>query len=1181
MINLFKRALSICVLVCFIGTASVCAQNSARKDLCLWQVSGNGLQQPSYLLGVYYSLDDRAFAFNDSTYNKLVESNQVALFLQPDSMLKYMMSNDYGSHNISCKDLLSAKEFRQLEDKYRQEGSKLSHYSAFEVFNELLVMAYKTKTHREMDIDSYLYNIAKSENKKVVGIFTLKNVMTQFYAAGPDHVKQMILEMMQANGGFKECQEKMLDAFANGDLEKMGAIYKSCNLPDYKYFKDQLAFLPDMVFNLQQLMGKEGTFAEVPAGFLLCENGLVERLKDLGYTVNPVHAPYTGLIDTLSQKPHLGKWITFGGAEYGYTVQMPNTPKLIQGQSLYSFYDPIKNTVYLTLAKHLGGDAMKKGVDKLFDSIQTTMDLNKGWTLRQMGVLDKGGIPGRQFEVTTKDKSNTKMLAQVFLQDSTFYMFMVGGDKEANTSLPELSDYFFNSIKLVDPHVVQLETIASPKAGISFSMPQGWKFVDSEVLPPAGEEDRMPVGYHYWSYDNRVRDMAVVVRYNDLKRGYVIRNYKDHFKSLIDDLKDQFGKQPFYHFMEYKGLPGVSFEAETKTSRIKGMFLLRNNRTYLMMYAENSKSFDQAFADSILNSVSILPLVGEPLKDNALYSIDLKAKLPEPPFIRFDSTYYIVFDLPSDSNFVVYSKDTSNGLSYTLQVYHLSAYASIENYDTLVANFNRDWVLTENNDSLLSTKEVVSNGIKWHEIVVGRFVPFNCERVRLAVAGRYLLKVLMVNDLDSLYTARADSFFNSVDFISKPTDFDLYKDRAGEVLADIGSSNDTVRQNAYSALKAFHFRKQHQQLVHKALLAPSYPDDSLGFNSSRAELITRLYDTDEDKGLTFIEENYSHIALNTEQRLQVMSYLSRLSNSTAYNMLFDMFEDSMPGARDDAYVYSGIFSNLMDSMSLGLPYLQQLPALTQKHPDITYAVYHAFAKAIEDSVLDYYDVVKSQDVYLKTLGKMVELRKQQIKQGVDTISNEEFYIIKDLVTMFKYGRPNKQIKQLLDDMDKVETNTFLNYYVLRTRLKLHYEPNKKHVKTLVGNRLFRVAVYNLMANADMLKQYPKKYTEPRYWGESDLYNTITDDPEYSNAEPEIAFVESRNIRYNGYSGLVCIYKFRIDKDSPWLFGASGLYQKGHLDPISQARISGSNYRAFDKIRITQYLNELVQGTGNE
>lgn len=272
----------------------------------LWKVSGNGLAQPSYIMGTHHlsplSIKDsiagmkQALADTKQVYGELVMSEaQTPAIMQ--KMQKYMMTES----DTTFKSLFSPEEYEMI-NKYSKENlmfdvAMMPKLKPAFLSNNLIVILYMKHVggfNPQEQLDSFFQAQATASGKKVGGLET----------------PEFQFNMLFNGASLKRQAEQLLcmlnDVDKNIDqLKKMTAYYNAQNLDALLELTkerqgDKCDPLPgeleamldnrniDWSKKLPAIMKEAPTFVAVGAGHLPGEQGLLNLLKKQGYTVEPV-----------------------------------------------------------------------------------------------------------------------------------------------------------------------------------------------------------------------------------------------------------------------------------------------------------------------------------------------------------------------------------------------------------------------------------------------------------------------------------------------------------------------------------------------------------------------------------------------------------------------------------------------------------------------------------------------------------------------------------------------------------------------------------------------------------------------------------------------------------------------------------------------------------------------------
>ena len=262
----------------FIGAVIfICVAFSANAQL-LWKVSGNGLTQPSYIIGTHHLAP---FSIMDS-----IAGLQKAMMIESDTTLTSLLSpEDFETANKFCKENLMVD--LNMAPKLKP---------AF-LLNNVVVMAYVKhvgKFNPQEQLDTFFQSQAAQNGKKVDGLETAEFQFNLLFN-GSSLQRQAQLLMCTLNNIEAEVEnlKKLTNAYMKQDLNTMFKISEErkgnqCDaLPSEE---DALIYNRNKIWaeKLPAIMKAAPTFVAVGALHLPGEKGLLKLLKSQGYTVEPV-----------------------------------------------------------------------------------------------------------------------------------------------------------------------------------------------------------------------------------------------------------------------------------------------------------------------------------------------------------------------------------------------------------------------------------------------------------------------------------------------------------------------------------------------------------------------------------------------------------------------------------------------------------------------------------------------------------------------------------------------------------------------------------------------------------------------------------------------------------------------------------------------------------------------------
>jgi uncharacterized protein YbaP (TraB family) len=269
----------------------------------LWEISGNGLKKSSYLFGTMHVSSKMAFHLADSFYIGLRNADMVALETNPESwqedMSKYDLENKdvdnydfgyrYNGYLSSPDDYLSISTLRFYRYDKKIERSLYSNPSTI---NNLLYRSYGNESsdfEEDTYLDMYIYQCGKKWGKKVAGVEKYGESMKLMAEAYRDAAKDRNRKERSFDSEDGYSAGNLQEAYRTGNLDWLDSInrynsFSSAFDEKFLYRRNEIqASSIDSILKTHQSL-----FVGVGAAHLPGQRGVIEMLRDKGYTVRPV-----------------------------------------------------------------------------------------------------------------------------------------------------------------------------------------------------------------------------------------------------------------------------------------------------------------------------------------------------------------------------------------------------------------------------------------------------------------------------------------------------------------------------------------------------------------------------------------------------------------------------------------------------------------------------------------------------------------------------------------------------------------------------------------------------------------------------------------------------------------------------------------------------------------------------
>ena len=286
----FNRNLLIIIFFTLCSMQSIAQRD--KTNTLLWEISGNGLQQPSYLFGTIHMICKEDFLISEIVKQKFNSSKQVYLELDMDdpqlqvTMMQQMQLPD----KETLKNKLGESDFKKLDSFLQKEMNM--NLVMFDKFKPMMVMSILAQRLLPCaGMESYDMNFAKmatEQKKELLGLEKVEDQLGVFDAI-PDSLEiRSIMNMVNDFESHKKEFSRMSSIYKTQDLD---ALYQlMAESPEMMGSQELLLdrrnrnWIPVM----ESVMKNSTTFFAVGAGHLAGSQGVLELLRKQGYKVKGI-----------------------------------------------------------------------------------------------------------------------------------------------------------------------------------------------------------------------------------------------------------------------------------------------------------------------------------------------------------------------------------------------------------------------------------------------------------------------------------------------------------------------------------------------------------------------------------------------------------------------------------------------------------------------------------------------------------------------------------------------------------------------------------------------------------------------------------------------------------------------------------------------------------------------------
>jgi uncharacterized protein len=259
----------------------------------LYEISGNGLSQPSYLYGTIHMICKDDFVMNEATKQKFSETQQVYLELDMDDpkMMPEMMKSMYMTDGSTIKTLLSEPDYQKVSQFFKD--TLKMNIGTMDKMKPFVLSSMSVTKLLSCPIQSYeetFMKMAKEEKKEILG---LETVQDQFGAMDKMGMKKqadmMLVKLVENWTDGKQEFKQMITDYKNQDVEALLQDMEKSKTSDANFQEDLLVTRnQNWIPKIQQITKEKSTFFAVGAGHLGGKKGVIALLRQAGFTVKAV-----------------------------------------------------------------------------------------------------------------------------------------------------------------------------------------------------------------------------------------------------------------------------------------------------------------------------------------------------------------------------------------------------------------------------------------------------------------------------------------------------------------------------------------------------------------------------------------------------------------------------------------------------------------------------------------------------------------------------------------------------------------------------------------------------------------------------------------------------------------------------------------------------------------------------
>jgi len=1171
--------------------SSLTAQRKTEKKYpaLLWEITGNGLQKPSYLFGTMHVSSKLVFHLSDSFYLGIRNADVVALELDPqlwqDQMFRFenLQSNLRFFTQGAPGDFINEKSF-QL-DKYDDRlKSALSNEPT--VINGLLYRTYRTRADFEEDtyLDLYIYQTGKKLGKQATGVENFFQTERLIMEAAQDMLKDKKKKAPDTDGASSyDLERKTQEAYRKGDLDLLDSLEKLME-PSEAYMEKFLYRRNEIqAASIDSIVKKHSLFVGVGAAHLPGKRGVIELLRRKGYILRPVIMPDRDALrrDDIDKIKVPVSFSSFTSADGDFSVQLPG--KLYRrsdnrSDESWQYADMSNGAYYMIGRVKTHGSFLGQKDEVILRKVDSLLYENIPGKILKKTAITRSGYKG--FDITGRTRRGDMQRYNILVTPYEVWVFKISGTN-GYVDGPE-ADQFFNSI--------HLRAIAS--AGWTSFTPVQGGFKSSWPRTPAQNKNTSGAdGITRWEYE--ATDSVTGDAFLLWKK--TVQNYRFLEEDTADlalmeesfGLSDWIDKSLSRHSGSSGGYPSLDAVYQAKDgSYITARFILKGADYYLLAAHTHTKdktfpAFFDSFGfvpysyPSFINYVDTFvrirvttPIV--PDVDAGMRGIIERASSEE--FLNSIPDYDSYWPRPKTALF----EDDSTGEAVFVSVESFPKYyypkdsASFWLEETSEKRLRRDLIITAkrpiySNDSLLVSAGDASfsstpayRPARWlagYNYVLSDTNTLRRLKMIVFLKDNLLFRMVSLGDSLSAGSDFINRFYSTFRSVTRAPGSSVFSSKLDLFFHDFYSSDSLVAKRAKSAIPNIYFGPGGLTALLTAI--NTLPYNGKDYFETKTKFINELgYINDSAAVLSVVaglKNIYERVGDTSTFQNAILKALAHHKTSQAY-ALFKKLMIQDPPVFDNSSDYNFLFQDMGDSLALArtlFPDLLQLATVDDYKSNIQ----SLLASLVDSGYLhasDYESYFSQVYFDAKIQWKKQEGKDEKRLQKKDDDKDDDAADgdsddsgtngLDDYAVLLEpFYDKNPTIPHFFDRLLRSkDPGLRLNTAVLLMR---HDRPVADSILlALAASDAFRGRLLRNLVAIHKENRFPKAAKTQEAIARSLLVAS------HGGSEfADIQLVDKKAAQFKENKGYVYYFKYRINKDDEWQIGLSAFQPLNHKD----------------------------------
>lgn len=268
---------------------------SYSENALLWEITGNDLDQPSYVYAILKFIPEEKYYFPKNAEKAFASCGILATETSLDHHAKHELNKAaHLAHGKTLKDVMSEKDYVNLEELFigKLGVTKLKFDLVYKKFKPIMLSTTITRLAMEGNIKYYEPELMIKAHESGMISMGLETVEREVMALESFSLEDQVTALNHTvNNIDKQLEDynAVVNAFILGDLHKTleYTLHPVENNEDFRQsfiVERNREWIPKII----EYMHMSPTFFAIGASHMADENGVLHLLEEAGYTIKPI-----------------------------------------------------------------------------------------------------------------------------------------------------------------------------------------------------------------------------------------------------------------------------------------------------------------------------------------------------------------------------------------------------------------------------------------------------------------------------------------------------------------------------------------------------------------------------------------------------------------------------------------------------------------------------------------------------------------------------------------------------------------------------------------------------------------------------------------------------------------------------------------------------------------------------